>query len=197
MNEQKRNQDVTRRVALVGLLTALTVVLSYIKIPIVSTATVTLVLPVVVVGAILCGPLVGAWLTVIPAITALPEAALFMTYNPAGTVLTLLLKGILAGFTAGVVYRLLAKSRPKLAVVLSAVVAPVMNTGIFLLGCYVFIWPELVALARESGEGIGLLIFGLAGMNFIVELILNVALCPALIRIIDIEKKKIRSTNKV
>jgi uncharacterized membrane protein len=197
MNEQKRNQDVTRRVALVGLLTALTVVLSYIKIPIVSTATVTLVLPVVVVGAILCGPLVGAWLTVIPAITALPEAALFMTYNPAGTVLTLLLKGILAGFTAGVVYRLLAKSRPKLAVVLSAVVAPVMNTGIFLLGCYVFIWPELVALARESGVGIGLLIFGLAGMNFIVELILNVALCPALIRIIDIAKKKLRSTNKV
>ena len=191
MRSSKRNQELTRKVALIGLLTALTVVLSYIKIPIVSTATVTLVLPVVVVGAILCGPLVGAWLTVIPAITAFPEAALFMTYNPAGTILTLLLKGILAGYAAGALYRLLVKNHPKGAIFTAAAVAPVVNTGVFLLGCYVFIWPELVALAHENGVGIGLLLFGLAGMNFIVEMILNVVLCPALVRIVEIAKKKL------
>lgn len=190
MRKVKRNQDFTRKIALVGLLTALAAVLSYIKIPLVSTATVTLVLPVVVIGAILCGPLVGAWLTVIPALTALPEAALFMTYNPAGTIFTLILKGLLAGFAAGVVYKLLASRKPRGAVFCAAAVAPIVNTGTFLLGCYIFIWPELIALAADNGVGVGLLLFGLAGMNFIVEMILNIALCPALLRVIDVAKKK-------
>jgi uncharacterized membrane protein len=196
MRGTKRSQEFTRKTALVGILTALSVVLSYIKIPIVSTAMVTLVLPVVVIGAILCGPIVGAWLTVIPAITALPEAALFMTYNPAGTILTLILKGICAGFTAGMVYKLLSPKHPKGAIFASAAIAPIMNTGVFLLGCYIFIWPELVELARSNGVGIGMLIFGLAGMNFIVEMILNIVLCPAIVRIIDISKKKFFGAKK-
>ena len=190
MNQKRQNNEVVRRIALVGILTALATVLSYIKIPVVSTATVTLVLPVVVIGAILCGPLVGAWLTVIPALTSFGEAALFLTYNPFGTVLTLILKGLLAGYLAGVVYKLASKKHPTGSVVLAAVVEPVVNTGVFLLGCYIFIWGELVELAMENGVGIGLLIFGLAGMNFIIELILNVVLCPAIIRIIDIAAKK-------
>lgn len=196
MRGTKRSQEFTRKTALVGILTALSVVLSYIKIPIVSTATVTLVLPVVVIGAILCGPIVGAWLTVIPAITALPEAALFMTYNPAGTIFTLILKGVCAGFTAGMVYKLLSPKHPKGAIFASAEIAPIMNTGVFLLGCYIFIWPELVELAESNGVGIGMLIFGLAGMNFIVEMILNIVLCPAIVRIIDISKKKFFGAKK-
>ena len=190
MNRSKRSNEMTRKLALVGLLTALATVLSYIKIPIVSTATVTLVLPVVVVGAILCGPVVGAWLTVIPALTAFPEAALFMTYSPFGTALTLILKGLLAGFVAGMVYKLLSKRHAKGSVICAAAVAPIVNTGVFLLGCYIFIWPELIALAKENGVGIGLLLFGLAGMNFIVEMILNIILCPAIVRVIDLAKKK-------
>lgn len=190
MSKKKRNQVFTRKMALIGLLTALTTVLSYIKIPLISTVTVTLVLPVVVVGAILCGPLVGAWLTVIPAITAFPEAALFMTYNPAGTIVTLIIKGLLAGYIAGVVYKLLAKKHPKGSVFCASAIAPVVNTGVFLLGCYIFIWPELIDLAAQNGVGVGLLLFGLAGMNFIVEMIINVVLCPALVRVVDIYKKK-------
>lgn len=190
MNRSKRSNEMTRKLALVGLLTALATVLSYIKIPIVSTATVTLVLPVVVVGAILCGPIVGAWLTVIPALTSFSEAALFMTYSPFGTALTLILKGLLAGFTAGMVYKLISMRYSKGAVVCAAAIAPIVNTGVFLLGCYIFIWPELILLASENGVGVGLLIFGLAGMNFIVEMILNIILCPAIVRIIELAKKK-------
>ena len=190
MGGRKRNQEFTRKIAIVGLLTALTTVLSYIKIPVVSNVTVNLVLPIVVIGSILCGPYVGAWLTVIPAITSFPEAALFMTYNLWGTILTLILKGLLAGYSAGIVYKLLSKKHPKLSVFCASVVAPIVNTSVFLLGCYVFIWSELIALAEENGVGVGLLLFGLAGMNFIVELILNMALCPALMRVVNIYKKK-------
>lgn len=187
MNKSKH--ELVQKIALVGLLTALATVLSYIKIPIVSSATVTLVLPVVVIGAALCGPLVGAWLTVIPTLTAFGEAALFMTYSPVGTVLTLFLKGILAGLAAGCVYKLLSPKHPIGAVTCAAVIAPIINSGIFVLGCYIFIWDALVGMATEANVGIGLLLFGLAGMNFIVELLLNIILCPAILRIIQIATK--------
>ena len=190
MSKMKRNQAFTRKTTLIGLLTALTAVLSYIKIPVASAATVTLVLPVVVIGAIICGPIVGAWLTVIPALTAIPEAALFMTYAPFGTLLTLLLKGLLAGYAAGAVYKLLSDKHPTGAVFASAAIAPVINSGVFVLGCYIFIWPELISLAEANGIGVGLFLMGLAGVNFIIEIILNIVLCPSLLRIIEIAKKK-------
>lgn len=186
-NNSKLN--LVKKITLVGLLTALAVALSYIKIPLIGTATVTLVLPVVVIGAALCGPLVGAWLTVIPNILAFSEAGIFLAYAPFGCVLTLMLKGLLAGFFAGVVYKLLSQKSKTGAVICSAIVAPVLNSGTFVLGCYIFIWDELVSLAGASGVGIGLLLFGLAGLNFIVELVLNLILCPSILRIIHIINK--------
>lgn len=190
MINNRNSHDYAKKIALVGLLTALATVLSFIKIPVVSTATVTLVLPVVVIGAALCGPIVGAWLTVIPNLTAFGEAGLFLTYSPIGCIATLLLKGILAGFTAGIIYKQISKKHPIGAVTCSAVVTPIVNSGIFVLGCYIFIWDKLVALAAENSVGIGMLLFGLAGMNFILELILNLVLCPAILRIIQIATKK-------
>ena len=189
MRENKSKQDMVRRLALIGLLTALATALSFIKIPILGTS-ITLILPVVVIGGALCGPLVGAWLTVIPNITAFAEAGIFMTYSPAGCIATLLLKGLLAGFVAGVVYKVLSKKHPIGAVTCSAILAPVINSGVYVLGCYLFIWDQLVSIAGEKGVGIGLLIFGLAGLNFIIELVLNVVLCPSILRIIQIATKK-------
>ena len=182
--------ETIKKIAIIGLLTAFSAALSYVKIPIIGPATVTLVLPVVVMGAVLYGPLVGAWLTVIPNITAFSEAGLFMQYSPAGCIATLLLKGILAGLASGLIYKLLSKQHPLGAVTCSAIVAPIINSGVFVLGCYIFIWDELVSLAGQSGVGIGMLLFGLAGMNFIVELIINLVLCPSVYRILQVVTKK-------
>lgn len=186
--ETKQN-DAIKKLTLVGLLTALAAVLSCIKIPIFG-ASITLVLPVVIIGSAICGPLVGAWLTVIPNLIAFTEAGIFMAYSPAGCVITLLLKGILAGLASGYIYKLLSKRHPIGAVTCSAVVAPIVNTGVFVLGCYLCIWDQLVSLAGENGVGIGMLLFGLAGFNFIIELILNVILCPSILRILQIATKK-------
>lgn len=184
-----KQNDSVKKLALVGLLTALAAVLSLIKIPIFG-ASITLVLPVVIIGSAIYGPFVGAWLTVIPNLIAFTEAGIFMVYSPAGCVATLLLKGILAGLASGYVYKALSKKRPIGAVTFSAVVAPIVNSGIFVLGCYLFIWEQLVSLAGENGVGIGMLLFGLAGFNFIIELILNVVLCPLILRIIQMASKK-------
>ena len=182
--------ETIKKITLIGLLTALATVFSYIKIPIVSSVTVTLVLPIVVIGAALFGPLVGAWLTVIPAINAFSEAGLFLVYSPFGCILTLLIKGIAAGFAAGIIYKVLCKKHPKAAVNCAAVAAPIVNSGIFLLGCYVFIWEQIMVEAANADIGIGMLIFFMVGMNFVIELILNIILCPTILRIIKIAGKK-------
>ena len=195
MNNSKRGNEITKKLTVVGILTAVVTVLSFIKIPIMG-ASVTLVLPVVVVGAVMYGPLVAAWLTVIPNIVALGESALFMTYSLLGTILTMFAKGIFAGLMAGLVYKLLAKKHQTGGVIAASVVAPTVNSGVFVLGCYMFIWDALVELAKGANVGIGLLLFGLAGLNFIIEMILNIVLCPAVLRIIEIAKKKNLIKNK-
>ena len=192
MRNQNSNREFVRKISLGAILTALSAVLGFIKIPVISTATVTLVLPVVVIGAALGGPVLGAWLTVIPNLITIfnGEAVLFMQYSLIGTILTLFFKGLLSGFAAGMIYKLLSHRHTVGAAIGAAVIAPIVNSGIFTLGCYIFIWDELVGMATEANVGIGLLLFGLVGMNFIIELILNIVLCPTIIRIIQIAVKK-------
>jgi len=195
MKAKQKNQDAIRKIALIGLLTALAIVLSYIKIPILGSITITLVLPVVVIGAALCGPLVGAWLTVIPNISAFSEAGLFMTYSPVACIATLLLKGILAGLAAGFIYKAMRGKHPTGAVTCAAIAAPTINTAVFLLGCYIFVWDQIIAQAAASGmdvttpAGVAVLVLGMGGINYVCELILNLVLCPTILRIIQIASK--------
>lgn len=190
MKTKKFKKDTIYKLAVIGLLTALAAVMGLIKIPISGTSNyVTLVLPVIVIGGALYGPLVGAWLTVIPNIIAIPGAGLFLVESPVGCAITLILKGLLAGAAASVVYKLLSKKHSIGAVTCAAVVAPVINTGVFVLGCYIFIWDSLVSTAAEAGVGIALLLIGLAGINFVVELIINIILCPSILRIIQLASK--------
>lgn len=182
------------KLTLVGILTALVVVLSFIRIPVLSVATVKLILPVVVVGTALSGPLVAVWLAFVSELITCfsADGAFFMSYSMHGGFITFFAKGILYALLAGLVYMLMAKKHPMGAVFCSAIVAPIVNTSVFLIGCRLFIWKPLIDMAVDNGVGMGMLLFGMAGMNFIIELILNVILCPSILRIIDVAKKKRR-----
>lgn len=99
--ERKLNMKTnTRKIAGVGLLTAVVVVLqllgSFIHF---GPFSISLVLIPIVVGASLYGVLSGAWLGLAFGITVLisGNAAAFLAVNPGGTVITVLLKGALAG----------------------------------------------------------------------------------------------------
>ena len=194
MKQRKEQHELVKRLVLIGLFTALTVVFGFVKIPIMG-VTVKMDLPVVILGAVILGPIAGAWLTVIPTLITFitGEAALFMTYSPFGTLLTLFLKGILAGLAAGFVYKALCKKHPIGAVTCAAAVAPVVNSGVFLLGCYVFIWEHLLELAEQSQVSIFVLILGLVVINFVIELLMNVILCPTIFRVIQSATKGKRS----
>lgn len=154
-----------------------------------GTFSVSLVLIPIVVGAALYGKGAGAWLGLVFGLTVLlsGDAALFLGFDAFGTVITVLAKGVLAGFAAGVVFRLLAQKNTVLATVLSAIVCPVVNTGIFFLGCIAFFYDDIAGLAAAdsySGSVITYVLLFFIGGNFLFEILFNVVLCPIVTRIL-------------
>lgn len=181
----------------IGLLTAIVVVLQFVSMALrFSAFSITLTLVPIVVGAALYGWKTGAWLGFVfgAAVLLTGDAAAFLTINPAGTIATVLVKGAMAGLVAGLVYRLIAKKNQVAAVLVSSIVAPIVNTGIFLLGCRLFFFDTVAAW----GAGLGFentfvyMIVGLVGGNFLIELGVNIVLNPAILQIIKIGKKKLK-----
>ena len=184
----------TERLVLIALLTALVAILSYFGgfIKIGGFASISLTLVPVVLGAALCGPAAGAWLGGVSGVVFFmtADAAFWLGLSAPGTVITVMIKGIMAGWCAGLVYKLLEKHNRYLAIMVSAVVAPVVNTGIFLIGCLIFFIDAVKGFAAAEGMGIGAyLIIFFVGLNFVFELIVNVVLGPAIARVIDIAEK--------
>ncbi len=190
---QVQLQEKIKKLAFMGILSAIVAVLSYFGgfIKIGGLASISLTLIPVVFGSALYGPLAGAWLGGVSGVIFFltPDAVFWYGLSVIGTVITVLVKGILAGFFAGLVYRALEKKNRYLAVMVSAVVCPVVNTGVFLGGCLVF-FSDFV---KTSSEGAGMSVFGylivfFVGLNFVFELLTNVIISPALLRVLNLKK---------
>lgn len=191
---QKNISKSTEKTVMLALFTALVALLSYLGgfIKIGGLASISLTLIPVVLGAALCGPFAGAWLGgisgVVFFITA--DAAFWFSLNIPGTIITVMVKGIMAGLLAGLAYKLFEGKNRYLAVIVSAVVAPVVNTGIFLLGCLVFFMDTVNAWAIVEGMSVGAyLIVFFVGLNFVFELLFNVLFSPAIVKLISLRKK--------
>lgn len=268
----KRSSSLTRTIVGLGLLTAVVIVLQFIgaffKF---GTFSISLVLMPIVVGAALYGVFAGAWLGLVFGVVVLlsGDANLFLGINPFGTVVTVILKGVLAGALSGLVYVGLANlfsknnsterfatiaaccllligglvclcvglnikntedvitvldkfqihagtfcivcgsilaalglallvyvliKKPDLdvtaAVFVSAAVCPIVNTGIFLIGCRLFFYNTVKEWAGGSNVGV-FMIVGLVGFNFILELAINLILSPAIVMLINYGRKSI------
>ena len=181
----------------IGLLTAIVVVLQFVSMALrFGTFSITLTLVPIVVGAALYGWKTGAWLGLVFGVAVLltGDAAAFLAIIIPGTIATVLVIGAMAGLCAGLVYRLVAKKNQVAAVLLSSITAPIVNTGIFLLGCRLFFYDTVQAWgAGLSFENTFVyMIVGLVGINFLIELGVNLVLNPAILQIIKIGKKKLK-----
>lgn len=187
----------TSKVVGLGLFTAIVVVLqllgSFIKF---GPFSITLVLAPIVIGAALYGIGAGAYLGLVFGATVLisGDAAAFLTINPIGTVIIVLLKGMLAGLAAGLVYSLISKASSLAGVIVAGVVCPIVNTGIFLAGCYIFFQEWLVAVFGTTG--FVTVVAGLVGVNFLIEMGINMVLSTAIVKIINLGKKQLNSKTK-
>ncbi len=181
-------------IAGLGLLTATVVVLQFVSMALrFSAFSITLTLVPIVVGAALYGWKTGLWLGFVfgAAVLLTGDAAAFLEINIPGTIITVLLKGALAGLAAGAVYRLISKKNETAAVLASAITAPIVNTGVFVLGCFVFFSDYVNSLANGSNAFLFILT-AFVGGNFFIELGVNLVLNPVILRIIQIGKKSIK-----
>ena len=187
-------KEQTRILALGAVFTALVIILqlmgSFIRF---GPFAISLVLVPIVIGAATCGYEIGAWLGFIFGVVVLAsgDAAPFLAIDVFGTVLTVLLKGTACGFAAGLAYEALKKYNRYLAVIAAAIVCPVVNTGVFLLGCLVFFMEAISEWGLSAGfNNVAAYMFlGLAGGNFLFELASNVVLSPVIVRVLNIFKK--------
>ena len=188
----------TRRMAGLAIFTAIIVVLqvlcTFIRF---GPFSITLALAPIIIGTAMYGKGAGAYLGgvfgAVVLVTGLlgwdgGTVMLLMGINPLGCVLLCLLKGVAAGFFAGLCYELIAKKNDKLGVLISGVVCPVVNTGLFIVGMLVFFFDTLSGWA--GGQNLLLyIIVGLTGVNFLVELAVNIVLSSGITRIIRAGKK--------
>jgi len=195
MSYTKTNEKIWD-ISLLGMFTAIVVVLQLfapaIKIGMFSFSLV--LLPIVIGAALADSPLAGGWLGLVfgGAVLLSPETVPFWQFSAVGTVVVVLSKGILAGLAAGVVYRLLAKKNKTAAVIAAAVVCPVVNTGVFALGSYLFFWQLIKewAGAAEYANAAAYLFLIIIGLNFLLELGTNLLLSPVAVRLIQFGKGK-------
>ena len=190
------SQGKTRRLAGLALFTALIVILqllgNFIRFGPVS---VSLVALPIAVGAAVYGGAAGLWLGFVFGMVVLlsGDAAAFFAFSVPGTLLTVLVKGIACGGMAGLVYAWLSGKNRTLAAVAAGIVCPVVNTGVFLLGCRIFFMPMLADMAQNLGFGDNVgrfMIIGLVGVNFLAELGINIVLSPVILRLIRIGRKE-------
>ncbi|MBO4326103.1 MAG: ECF transporter S component [Clostridia bacterium] len=233
-----------KMIVFTGVLSALVILLQvFLGIPF-GPFSITLALFPIVVGAVVLGPVQGLILGLVFGIVVSilsvtgkdPGGQMVFAANPFMAWILCLLKGAMAGFLSGIIYKVIRKfkylaelayaltgatifaggyavakimgnveSRAARIIVpivfalvsagllialhkmfksgiaacyIASMIAPVANTGIFIIGMLLFFRPVLQAWAGGSDVLIYVL-SGLVGMNFIIEFFVSVALSPA------------------
>ena len=147
----------------------------------------------IVIGAAICGTAMGGWLGFVFGVVVLASggANLFLAFDVFGTFATVLVKGIACGLAAGFAYKLFAKINRYVAVFAAALICPVVNTGVFMLGSVLFFLDsvsEIAAAIGMNGTGIGVF-WAMAMGNFLFEIGMNLVLSPVIVRLLDLRKK--------
>ena len=158
------------------------------------------VLVPIVVGALILGPAAGAFLGfafgLVILIYGISGQDVFTNMlfqaHPVFTAIICLGKGAAAGWGAGMVYKLVVKASSFWASVAAAATAPILNTGLFILGGLTLVRGTLEAnLAAFGADSVVVfLVIGCAGVNFLVEFFVNMILSPAIYRIVTIVRRK-------
>lgn len=180
---------------LAAIVVVLTILCTFIKF---GPFSITLALAPIIIGSALYGKKAGAVLGGVFGLVVIITGLLgfdggtvlyLCSQNAIATVLICLVKGAAAGYVAGLVYELLAKKNLKFGVVVAGIVCPVVNTGLFIIGMLVFFFEILNSWAGGANL-IYYLIVGLTGINFVIELGVNLILSSAIVRIIKVGKKQ-------
>ena len=171
--------DKTRKITYMAILTALVFTLQAIA-PLFPVSANSLALGIVpiIVGAAMYGPFCGMWLGLVFAGATLSldlqKISPFLNENWFFAVITIIFKMVFAGAVCGLVYKLIAKENEIVAAIVASIVAPLVNTSMYIVCCLLFFFDYVEGFA----------ILGVATLpNVIVEFLMCPILAPALIRV--------------
>ena len=88
--------------------------------------------------------------------------------------------------------KLFGKKMTYVAAIAASLICPIVNTGVFLLGCMLFFietvaeWANAAGFAGNVGK---YMIVGLVGFNFVFELGTNIVLSPVVLRLLNVWRK--------
>lgn len=197
----KKKFFTSRNIAYLAVLTALVIVLqlwgSAIK---VGATSFSLVLIPIVLGAVMIGPVAGAFLgfvfgliVLIAGITG-TDAFTFILFSdhPFLTSALCLIKGAAAGFVSGILFSVLKNKNKYAAVIVASVAAPIVNTGLFILGALLMSGTLSENFVAEGSSVIYFLVVGCAGINFLVEFAVNLVASPAIYTVTEVVRKSVR-----
>ena len=192
---KKRGFFSTKNIAAVGVLTAIEIILQILGNFITfGPVSINLCLIPIAIGAILYGPLAGAFLGVVNGVAVIfapSTLAIFMPINPIATIAICLLKSTIAGFVSGLVFLPFKNKNETLGTIFASIILPIVNTGLFAIGSLLFFRSFLDAVASNGfPNAFVALLLGVIGWNFIFELATNTIVSPSISRIVRIIKKK-------
>ena len=200
----QENKQKTIRMAELGILLALVIVLQ--SISSLGVVTICLCLIPITLGSMVLdwkgGAILGFSFGLVAAFWGIVGKDLFTFYlfnaNPIMTILICIVKGTLAGVVPALLYKWLSSYKYKnsdlVASIVASLSAPIVNTGIFALGCMI-IKSDVTSVAGQLGVSadnfVTLLFVVLIGANFFVEFGINAVFSPALNKLTLMLKKRL------
>ena len=183
-------KKITGVAILVALVIVLQIIGNYVTLGPIS---INLALIPIAIGAIMFGPLAGALLGLVDGVLCIVAPStleFFMPFAPFWTILTCLVKTSAAGALAGLVYRLISKKNDTVAIIVSSLLIPVVNTGIFVLASFTVISNAIANLNATNINVMKFVFLFVIGWNFIFEFGVTSVLSPTIVKVINIWKKE-------
>ena len=194
-----------RNVALLGILIALVIVLQLFAsaIPMFGVTLNFSLIPIALASILLGwfgGAIVGfacglvVWITMAVLGQEPSTAALFQA-SPIILTIMCIGKTTISGLVSGLVFKWVSKKNSFLAVVISAVIIPIVNTGIYMLGMVIMqdAVAAFLSLQTWSAGIVFTVVFGLIWLNFVLEMAINLIFIPIIHRVIKVVQKAIRT----
>ena len=197
-NSARSNRKKIQKLVTLAVLVAIVIAFQYLGSFIhIGPTSISLVLVPIVLGAMMLGPVCGAVLgLVFGAMTFWAGVSgidvftntLFVN-QPVATAAICIVKAVLAGWGAGMIYKLLVNKNRIAASFAAAAAAPIINTGIFVLGGLTLVSGTLNANFVSGTTLTYFLIIVCAGWNFVGEFAINLILAPAVNTVVSVVEK--------
>lgn len=158
----------------------------------------------IVLGAIIYGATAGAVLgfgcgvVILIQVILAPTGfyAIIWANNPIITILTCVVKTTVAGWVAGMLFKVLQGKNAYVAVFVSSGIVPVINTALFIVGCLcmngsISIFQGTLTQYTDMNLFVFIIVV-LVTFNFFIEFAINLLVAPALHSVYKVVEKRIK-----